>query len=513
LVTEGGETRSRLIPSQARYFRTSRILEVIRMSTSATAKVPAPEKPGVPPRYGALDRYFKISERGSSLSREIRGGFATFFAMAYIIVLNPIILGSAKDMYGHQLDNGQLVTATALTAAFTTLLMGVIGNVPIALAAGLGVNTVVALQLAPRMSWPDAMGMVVLAGFVVMLLVASGLRERVMAAVPFGLRKGIAIGIGLFIMLIGLVDSGFVSRIPDAAHTTVPLQLGADGHLNGWPVLVFVLGVLLTLALLVRKVPGAILISIVAMTVVAVIINAVAHVPSWGLTTPKWPGNPVSSPDFGLVGQVSLFGGFHKVGVLNGVLFVFTVLLSSFFDAMGTIMGIGDEAKLTNAEGQMPGINKVLFVDGIAVAAGGATSSSGTTCFVESTAGVGEGARTGFANIVTGLLFAAALFLTPVATMVPSQAATPALLAVGFLILAGSIREIDWSDFTIAVPAFVTMLMMPFTYSITNGIGMGFITFVVLRLATGRAREIPAAMYVVSAVFAFYYLMPALGLT
>ncbi|GAA2886854.1 solute carrier family 23 protein [Streptomyces mexicanus] len=483
------------------------------MSTSATAKVPAPEKPGVPPRYGALDRYFKISERGSSLSREIRGGFATFFAMAYIIVLNPIILGSAKDMYGHQLDNGQLVTATALTAAFTTLLMGVIGNVPIALAAGLGVNTVVALQLAPRMSWPDAMGMVVLAGFVVMLLVASGLRERVMAAVPFGLRKGIAIGIGLFIMLIGLVDSGFVSRIPDAAHTTVPLQLGADGHLNGWPVLVFVLGVLLTLALLVRKVPGAILISIVAMTVVAVIINAVAHVPSWGLTTPKWPGNPVSSPDFGLVGQVSLFGGFHKVGVLNGILFVFTVLLSSFFDAMGTIMGIGDEAKLTNAEGQMPGINKVLFVDGIAVAAGGATSSSGTTCFVESTAGVGEGARTGFANIVTGLLFAAALFLTPVATMVPSQAATPALLAVGFLILAGSIREIDWSDFTIAVPAFVTMLMMPFTYSITNGIGMGFITFVVLRLATGRAREIPAAMYVVSAVFAFYYLMPALGLT
>ncbi|GAB7062401.1 NCS2 family permease [Streptomyces mexicanus] len=502
-----------MIPFQARYFRTSRILEVIRMSTSATAKVPAPEKPGVPPRYGALDRYFKISERGSSLSREIRGGFATFFAMAYIIVLNPIILGSAKDMYGHQLDNGQLVTATALTAAFTTLLMGVIGNVPIALAAGLGVNTVVALQLAPRMSWPDAMGMVVLAGFVVMLLVASGLRERVMAAVPFGLRKGIAIGIGLFIMLIGLVDSGFVSRIPDAAHTTVPLQLGADGHLNGWPVLVFVLGVLLTLALLVRKVPGAILISIVAMTVVAVIINAVAHVPSWGLTTPKWPGNPVSSPDFGLVGQVSLFGGFHKVGVLNGILFVFTVLLSSFFDAMGTIMGIGDEAKLTNAEGQMPGINKVLFVDGIAVAAGGATSSSGTTCFVESTAGVGEGARTGFANIVTGLLFAAALFLTPVATMVPSQAATPALLAVGFLILAGSIREIDWSDFTIAVPAFVTMLMMPFTYSITNGIGMGFITFVVLRLATGRAREIPAAMYVVSAVFAFYYLMPALGLT
>lgn len=480
------------------------------MPSSATAPVDA--KPPMPPQ-GGIDGFFKITERGSTLVREVRGGFATFFAMAYIIVLNPIILGSAKDMYGHQLDNGQLVTATALVAAFTTLLMGVIGNVPIALAAGLGVNTVVALQLAPRMSWPDAMGMVVLAGFVVMLLVATGLRERVMNAVPLGLRKGIAIGIGLFIMLIGLVDSGFVSRMPDAAHTTVPLQLGGDGHLNGWPVLVFVLGALLTLSLLVRKVPGAILISIVAMTILAMIINAVATVPSWGLTTPEWPGNPVAAPDFGLVGQVSLFGGFEKVGLLTGILFVFTVLLSTFFDAMGTIMGIGDEAKLTDANGNMPGMNKVLFVDGIAVAAGGASSSSATTCFVESTAGVGEGARTGFANIVTGALFAVALFLTPIATMVPSQAATPALLAVGFLILSGSIGRIDWSDFTIAIPAFLTMMMMPFTYSITNGIGIGFISFTVLRLAAGRGREVPVAMYAVSAVFGFYYLMPALGLT
>ncbi|WP_030215909.1 NCS2 family permease [Streptomyces sp. NRRL WC-3626] len=483
------------------------------MSPSAPTKAPTPEQPGSGAASGALDRYFRISERGSTLPREIRGGFATFFAMAYIIVLNPIILGSAKDMYGHQLDNGQLVTATALTAAFTTLLMGVIGNVPIALAAGLGVNSVVALQLAPRMSWPDAMGMVVLAGFVVMLLVATGLRERVMNAVPHGLRKAIAIGIGLFILLIGLVDSGFVTRIPDVAQTTVPLQLGVGGHLDGWPVLVFILGALLTLALIVRKVPGAILISIVAMTVLAVIINAVADIPSWGLTTPTWPGNPVATPDFGLIGEVSLFGGFGKVGVLTGVLFVFTVLLSCFFDAMGTIMGVSDEAKLTDAQGQMPGINKVLFIDGVAVAAGGASSSSATTAFVESTAGVGEGARTGFANVVTGGLFTLALFLTPVATMVPSQAATPALVAVGFLIMAGSVKEIDWADYTIAIPAFVTMLMMPFTYSITNGIGMGFIAFAVLRLAAGRGREVPSAMYVVAAVFAFYYLMPALGLT
>ncbi|WP_405490270.1 NCS2 family permease [Streptomyces sp. NBC_00096] len=475
------------------------------MSTSAPTSAPT----------SSVDRYFKISERGSTIGREVRGGFATFFAMAYIIVLNPIILGSAKDMYGHQLDGGQLVTATVLTAAFTTLLMGVIGNVPIALAAGLGVNTVVALQLAPRMSWPDAMGMVVLAGFVVMLLVATGLRERVMNAVPLGLRKGIAIGIGLFIMLIGLVDSGFVTRMPDLAHTTVPLQLGTNGHLHGWPVLIFVIGVLLTLTLIIRKTPGAILISIVAMTVAALAVQLITKLPdaAWGLTVPEWPGNPVAAPDFGLVGQVSPFGGFGKVGVLTGVLFVFTVLLSCFFDAMGTILGVGDEAKLTRPDGSFPGINRVLFVDGLAVAAGGASSSSATTCFVESTAGVGEGARTGLANIVTGGLFTVSLFLTPLATMVPSQAATPALIAVGFLILAGSVRDIDWSDFTIAVPAFLAMVMMPFTYSITNGIGIGFVAFSVLRLATGRGREVPVAMYVVSAVFVFYYAMPALGLT
>ncbi|MFJ7491048.1 NCS2 family permease [Streptomyces sp. NPDC097727] len=484
------------------------------MSPSATASVDSKQSPAPQPHNG-LDRFFKISERGSSVAREIRGGFATFFAMAYIIVLNPIILGSAKDMYGHQLNGGQLVTATVLTAAFSTLLMGVIGNVPIALAAGLGVNTVVALQLAPRMSWPDAMGMVVLAGIVVMLLVATGLRERVMHAVPKSLRKGIAIGIGLFILLIGLVDSGFVSRIPDAAHTTVPLQLGGDGHLTGWPVLVFILGALLTLALIVRKVSGAILISIVVMTVVAMIIDAVAHLPgeAWGLTVPQWPGNPVATPDFGLIGKVSLFGGFDKVGVLTGILFVFTVLLSCFFDAMGTILGVGDEAKLTDKDGNFPGINKVLFVDGIAVAAGGASSASAGTCFVESTAGVGEGARTGLASIVTGLLFTVSLFLTPLATMVPSQAATPALLAVGFLIISGSVRDIDWSDYTLAIPAFLAMLMMPFTYSITNGIGIGFIAFSVLRVVAGRWREVPAAMYVVSAVFVFYYAMPALGLT
>ncbi|MFI9236059.1 NCS2 family permease [Streptomyces sp. NPDC053079] len=481
------------------------------MPTSATTAVDdAQQSSPVPPAgNNVLDRYFRISERGSSVARELRGGLATFFAMAYIIVLNPIILGAGQDKFGHQLDNAQLVTATALMAGLSTVLMGAIGNVPIACAAGLGINAVVSLQLAPKMSWPDAMGMVVLAGLVLMVLVASGLRQRVMDAIPGGLRRAIAIGIGMFISLIGLVDSGFVTRNPDAAHTTVPLGLGQGGQLQGWPVLVFVAGLALTFVLLVRKTRGAILIGIVAMTVAAVVINTLADIPdaSWGLSVPKMPDSVVGTPDFGLIGDVSLFGGFHEVGLLTGCLFVFTVLLSGFFDAMGTIIGVGEEAGLTDKNGQLPNMGRILMIDGVAVAAGGAGSASANTCFVESTAGVGEGARTGLANLMTGGLFLLALVFTPLATVVPAQAATPALVVVGFLIMASNVKEIDWSDFTIAIPAFLTIISMPFTYSITNGIGIGVLAFILLRIADRRAREIPWLLNVVGLCFLVYFLL------
>ncbi|MEU2853612.1 NCS2 family permease [Streptomyces syringium] len=479
------------------------------MPSSATSPVDAQQPSPTPPPGNALDRFFRISERGSSVSREMRGGLATFFAMAYIIVLNPIILGAGQDKFGHQLDNGQLVTATALMAGLSTVLMGVIGNVPIACAAGLGINAVVSLQLAPKMSWPDAMGMVVLAGLVLMLLVASGLRQRVMDAIPSGLRRAIAIGIGMFISLIGLVDSGFVTRNPDAAHTTVPLGLGQGGQLQGWPVLIFVIGLALTFILLVRKTRGAILIGIVVMTFVAIIINSLADIPdaNWGLSVPQVPDSVVGSPDFGLVGDISLFGGFHEVGLLTGCLFVFTVLLSGFFDAMGTIIGVGEEAGLTDDKGQLPNMGRILMVDGVAVAAGGVGSASANTCFVESTAGVGEGARTGLANLMTGGLFLLALVFTPLAKIVPSQAATPALLVVGFLIMAANVKEIDWSDFTIAIPAFLTIISMPFTYSITNGIGIGVLAFILLRVADKRGREIPWLLNVVGLCFLVYFLL------
>ncbi|MEU7427309.1 NCS2 family permease [Streptomyces sp. NPDC040750] len=458
----------------------------------------------VSPAPNRVDRYFRITERGSTFGREIRGGFATFFTMAYILVLNPIILGSAKDKYGHTLDTGQLATATALVACVMTIVMGVGGNLPLAIAAGLGLNAVVAFQLAPLMSWSDAMGLVVIEGLIICLLVLTGLRRAVMDAIPQQLKQAIGVGIGLFIAFIGFVDAGFVSRIPDAAHTTVPVQLGAVGRLTGWPVLVFCLGVLLTIALVARKVRGAILISIVTMTVVAIVIDAVADIRSWGLTTPKVPDRLVAAPDFALVGHFSLFGGFAEAGVLTAVLLVFTLTLSDFFDAMGTIVGISAEAGLLDEGGQVPGIGRVLFIDGAAAVAGGVGSASSNTAYIESAAGVGEGARTGFANLVTGGLFGLALFLTPLLTIVPLQAAAPALIAVGFLMMT-HVKHIDWDTYEIAIPAFLTIAAMPFTYSITDGIGAGFVSYVVIKTVLGRAREVDWLLWGVTALFLLYF--------
>ncbi|MGI5407397.1 NCS2 family permease [Streptomyces chartreusis] len=457
-----------------------------------------------PPGGNGVDRYFRISERGSTFAREIRGGFATFFTMAYILVLNPIILGSAKDKFGHQLDAVQLTTATALVAAVMTIIMGVGGNLPLALAAGLGLNAVVAFQIAPLMAWDDAMGLIVLEGLLICVLVVTGLREAVMHAIPQPLKQAISVGIGLFIAFIGFVDAGFVSRIPDAANTTVPVQLGGTGQLTGWPILVFCAGVLLTIALLARKVKGAILISIVSMTVVAMIINSIADIKAWGLTTPAWPDKLVDTPDFGLLGDFSLFGAFGETTALTVVLLIFTLVLSDFFDTMGTVVGVSAEAGLLDDEGKVPNLGRVLLIDGAAAAAGGAASASSATSYIESAAGVGEGARTGFSNLITGGLFALALFLTPLLTIVPLQAAAPALVAVGFLMMT-QVKHIDWDKYEIAIPAFLTIAVMPFTYSITNGIGAGFVAFVLIKTVLGKAKEVHWLMWGTSALFLVYF--------
>jgi AGZA family xanthine/uracil permease-like MFS transporter len=333
------------------------------------------------------------------------------------------------------------------------------------------------------------------------VLVVTGLRQAIMDAIPMDLKHAISVGIGLFIAFIGLVDAGFVTP----AQGT-PVQMGQGGHLSGWPVLVFVIGMLLTFVLLVRRVPGAILISIIVSTALAIVINAVADIPSksWGLIVPALPKDPVSSPDFGLIGHFDVAGAWSQAGAVTALVFMFTLILSDFFDAMGTIVGISAQAGLLDERGRPPRIGRVLFIDGLAAVAGGSFSASSNTAFIESSAGVGEGARTGFANLVTAALFAGVLFLTPLATIVPQQAATPALVAVGFMMMT-QVRHIDWTRWELAFPAFFTIVLMPFTYSITNGIGAGFITYVLIKTARGQWREPGILLWIVSLFFAAYF--------
>jgi AGZA family xanthine/uracil permease-like MFS transporter len=456
-----------------------------------------------------LDGYFKLSERGTTVGRELRGGLATFFTMAYIIVLNPIILSLGKDKFGDALSFDQLTAMTALVAGIMTLIMGVGGNLPLAVAAGLGLDSLVAFQIAPTMSWPDAMGLVVIEGLGICFLVVTGLRQIIMDAIPLPLKQAISVGIGLFIAFIGLVDAGVI-HTPEGAPTPVGLGANGTGELLGWPVVVFIVGLLLTIILLTRRVPGAILLSIIGATILAVIIEAAATIPSskaspgWGLNIPKWPDDVASTPDLGLLGNFSIGGAFEHAGVITAIVFIFTLILSDFFDAMGTIVGISNEAGLLDEKGRVPNIGRVLFIDGAAAVAGGVGSVSSNTAFIESAAGVGEGARTGLASVFTAVFFGIALFFTPLYSMVPQAAATPALVAVGFLLMT-QVKGIPWDDWAISIPCFLTIVLMPFTYSITNGIGAGMISFVVLKSAQGKWREPHILLWVIAVLFAAYF--------
>jgi AGZA family xanthine/uracil permease-like MFS transporter len=461
-----------------------------------------------------IDRWFSLSARGSTYGREIRGGLVTFFTMAYIVVLNPLIIGTAKDMNGLYVGGTDdvikaitmVTAATALIAGLMTILMGAIGRCPMAVAAGLGLNGFVAFTLAPQMTWADAMGLVVLEGILILLLVLTGFRSAVFTAVPEQLKYAIGVGIGLFITIIGLVDSGIV-------RGGVPLiSFGVFGELQGWPIFTFCFGLLLTIVLVVRKVKGAILIGILATTVLAIIIEAIAGVGAktadnptgWGLNVPVVPETVIATPDLGLLGQFSLFGSFEVIGVLASILAIFSLMLSDFFDTMGTAFGLATEAELLDEEGNIPHFESILVVDSLAAAAGGVGSVSSNTSYVESASGIGEGARTGIASIVTGGLFLIAMFFSPLVTIIPYEAATPALVVVGFLMMT-QIRHIDFNDYSIGIPAFLTIAIMPFTYSITNGIGAGFVSWLVIKIFTGKVREVNWLMWVISIAYIIYF--------
>jgi AGZA family xanthine/uracil permease-like MFS transporter len=468
-----------------------------------------------------LDRFFKITERGSTTGREIRGGLVTFVTMAYIVVLNPLIIGSFTadpdnptthdDAFGDILPVGQVAAVTALVAGVMTILFGLVANYPFAMATGLGINAFVAVSIVPQMSWPAAMGLVLVNGIVVLILVVTGVRTMVFDAVPPSLKAAIAVGIGLFITLIGLVDAGFVRRLPDEDGTTVPVGLGIDGSIASWPTFVFVVGLVLTAVLFAKRVKGAILIGVLATTVIAIVVEAIAKAgpyagvnpKGWNLGYPALPDDVVGAPDLSLVGDVN-FDAWVQVPIITAVLLVFTLVLTDFFDTIGTMTGLGKEAGLVDKDGKLPNVGKALFVDGVGAVAGGAASSSSNTVYIESAAGIAEGARTGLANVVTGLLFIAAMFFTPLYQAVPVEAAAPALVIVGVLMMA-QVREIDFTDFTVALPAFLTIVVMPFTYSIANGIGAGFISYVLLRAATGKARGVHPLLWIVAALFVVYF--------
>lgn len=470
------------------------------------------EAPTQTPTRGAIDRFFRISERGSTIGTEIRGGLVTFFAMAYIIVLNPLILGTTPDGTGQLLGGGSadgapnlamIASATALVAGVLSILMGAIANYPLALAAGLGLNAVVAFSIAgiPDVTWADAMGVIVIEGLIILVLVLTGFREAVFRAVPTELKTAIGVGIGLFITLIGLGNAGVVTG--DGA------TILALGNLGTLPVLVFVVGLVLTIVLHVRRVKGALLISILVATALAVILENTLHIgdegPGGFNTAPTFQG-VFALPDFSLIGEFNLLGSFENIGIVTLVLLVFSLLLADFFDTMGTMVAIGGEAKLLDAKGNPPKARSILLVDSLGAIAGGMGSVSSNTAFVESSAGVGEGARTGLASITTGICFLLATMFSPLVALVPYEAAAPALVLVGFLMMT-QISGIDWRDPDIGIPAFLTIAVMPFTYSISDGIGAGFVAFVIVKLARGKAREIHWLMWLVAALFVVYFLV------
>ncbi|WP_179702474.1 NCS2 family permease [Leifsonia naganoensis] len=472
--------------------------------------ISAPTSTTEPTATGRLDRFFEITKRGTTWATEVRGGVLTFVTMAYIVILNPLILGGTPDVSGHSLQGAQVAAVTALSAGVMTVLFGLVARLPFAFAAGLGINSFLAVNVVQVLTWQEAMGLVVINGLIIVLLSATGLRKLIFNAVPAQLKTAITVGIGLFIAFIGFVDSGFVRS---TNMSSPPVQLGEAGSIATVPTLIFLLALVIMGVLMARKVKGALLIGIVAATVVAIIVEAIWPVgPSmggknaggWNLTVPQLPSSLVSLPNLGLVGQVDIFGSFGRIGALAAIMLVFTLVFTNFFDAMGSMTGLARSAGLAKEDGTFPRLQPALIVEGVGAVVGGATSSSSNTVFVESASGIGEGARTGFASVITGVLFLLAMFFTPLTQVVPLEVAAAALVIVGALMVV-QIRHIDFSEFSSVLPVFLTIIVMPLTYSIANGIGVGFISWVLVRSLSGKAREISPLLWVVAAGFLIYF--------
>jgi AGZA family xanthine/uracil permease-like MFS transporter len=432
----------------------------------------------------AVEDFFHLRERGTTVGTEIKAGVTTFMVMVYIVAVNPGILSAAG------IDPGAAAAATALVAGVMTILMGVVGNYPIAIAPGLGINGIVAfgLVLGAGLTLPGAMGVIVMEGVIVTILVLVGLREAVMNAVPLALKRAIAVGIGLFIMFIGFVDGGLIRQ--PAGDGPVPVEFIFPNSAAEW---VELIGLAITIIMFVRKVPAALLISIVITSIIALILGV-----------SQAPANFSVVPDFSTLGKFDLGNVFSQLGLVAAILTIFTIMLADFFDTMGTATAITEQAGLTTPEGEVPGIGRVLLIDSIAAAVGGAAGISSNTSYIESAAGVAEGGRTGLTSVVVGILFLLMVFLSPLVAFVPLQATAPVLIVVGYL-MATLIKDIDFVDLDEGLPALLGIVLMPFTFSITVGIGAAFITWVVIKLVRGKLADIHPLMWVVAIAFAVYF--------
>ena len=426
-------------------------------------------------RTGMLDRVFGFREQGTNARTEVLAGATTFMTMAYIIFVNPQILAAAG------LPLHATIAATCLAAAVPTILMGLYTNYPFALASGMGLNAALAfLVTGEGVSWPAAMGVVFMEGAIITVLVLTRVREAVMSAIPMSLKHAIGVGIGLLIAYIGMQHAGWVIR-PEGPGT-----LTTFGSFRDVSTLVATAGLLITAGLMAWRLHGAILLGIVITTGIA-----------WAAGLVSLPERFLALPDLGTFGKLDIVGAL-KVSLIAPI---FAFLVTDFFDTMGTVIGVGGQAGFVSPEGRLPRLNRVLLADSLAAVWGSICSASSVTTYVESAAGVGAGGRTGLTSLVVGILFVFALFFAPIIGIVPAAATAPALIVVGFLMLT-VVRHIPFDKFDEAFPAFLTILTVPLTLSISRGIGYGFIAYTLLKILTGRWRDVHPLMLVVSALFA-----------
>jgi AGZA family xanthine/uracil permease-like MFS transporter len=485
----------------------------------------------------ALGRRFRFDERGTNLARDTVAGMTTFIVMSYIIFVNPAILGFAgvEGLQDQGLPFNAVLTSTCLVAGVMTIIMGLYTNMAYAIAPGLGLNAVVAFTLVAQagLSFPEAMGLVVVEGLAVLILVLVGLREAIMNAIPIELKKAIAIGIGLFIAFIGLTNSGLVVR-----GTGTPVDLAP---FTTWPVTITIVGILITIGLRAIGIPGDLFVGIILTTVFATIVNYAADVYPESSGYARWPDDIFESPDFSLVGEFN-FDAFTTLPFIAALAFAFSLFLADFFDTMGTLVGVGRQAGYVDAQGEMPEIRKPLLVDSVAAAAGGAVSASSATTYIESSSGVAVGGRTGWVSVVTGALFFPFMFIAPLIGMVPPQATAPALLIVAWLMISvltefeegaeavetgrvGSEESttaqptrttrtrrkfagIDFHDLALGLSAAIVIMFMPFSFSITDGIAAGFIVYVFIRVFQGAWNTVHPLMWGAAIAFAIYFAIP-----